>query len=89
MMKNNKKLAFSLIEILVSLILLSAILAVFVPVVSKKFLARDTSVGAAVSNSNTFEYVIPKSQEDCPSYSVYIDGRVDGKEGFGNVGYGY
>ena len=71
----NVKLGFSLMEVLISIVIISVIISAFVPVITKKLTSRSVYLNEAIVDDD--RYIIPKSQADCPSYSVYTDGRVE------------
>lgn len=82
----KKKKAFSLIEILISLIVISCIMAAFVPVITKK-MTKNIEIKAEVSDSGDDEddgdgYKEPASQADCdPYYALYIPAHWNGLGG--------
>ena len=82
MKKGKFFLAFSLLEILISVIVISTILATLVPVITKKLTARMVYVGDVTSTEEEAqeEYIYPESQDDCPGYTVYVAGRAAGDE---------
>ena len=82
--KNIKiiKKAFSMLELLITLVAVSCLLAAFVPVITKLYSPMAKKVQAQTEEGvDPGEYIIPKSQADCPNYSKYVDGRTDGEEG--------
>ncbi len=76
-----KKLkSFSLIEILISLIIISLLVAAFTPIITKKLKASDISIGSFGSGSNvnmTLERQVTK--EDCDKYgALFIPAAMNG-----------
>ncbi len=74
------KKAFSLIEILISLIIISLLIAAFTPIITKKLKASDISIGSFGSGSNinmTLERQVTK--EDCDKYdAIFIPAAMNG-----------
>ncbi len=72
--------AFSLIEILISLIIISLLVAAFTPIITKKLKASDISIGSFGSGSNvnmTLERQVTK--EDCDKYdALFIPAAMNG-----------
>ena len=77
-MKNNiKRLAFSLVELMISLITISLITAAFAPVITKKLSAGTITVGSFGGSSGIIETsTAPQSQKDCNTVGaqlVYVE----------------
>ncbi len=72
--------AFSLIELLISLIIISLLVAAFAPIITKKLKASDISIGSFGSGSNinmTLERQVTK--EDCDKYdALFIPAAMNG-----------
>ena len=85
--QGDKKAAFSLVEILVSLIVISVLLAAFVPVITKKLHSRDITIGAKTEEAEK-EYIYPEKQEDCPDYTLFVL-RGDDVKGENGLPAGY
>ena len=72
--------AFSLIELLISLIIISLLVAAFTPIITKKLKASDISIGSFGSGSNvniTLERQVTK--EDCDKYdALFIPAAMNG-----------
>ncbi len=79
-MEKNYKKAFSLIELLISLIIISLLVAAFAPIITKKLKASDISIGSFGSGSNvnmTLERQVTK--EDCDKYdAIFIPAAMNG-----------
>ncbi len=80
-MQHKKTLrGFSLIEILISLIIISLLIAAFTPIITKKLKASDISIGSFGSGSNinmTLERQVTK--EDCDKYdAIFIPAAMNG-----------
>ena len=73
-MKNNiKRLAFSLVELMISLITISLITAALAPVITKKLSAGTITVGSFGGGSATSTYTgEPRSQADCDKISTSL-----------------
>lgn len=88
--KMKKIKAFSLVEILISLIVVSILLAAFVPVITKK-MSKNIEIKAEVNNSGDDNddddgspYKEPTSQADCdPYHALYISAHNNGPSGKG------
>ena len=61
----KKKFAFSLVELMISLIVISIVTAAFAPIVTKKLKTSDMSIGAASSDYIFDESVCNKSVSNC------------------------
>ncbi len=76
----GKFCAFSLIEILISLIIISLLVAAFTPIITKKLKASDISIGSFGNGSNvniTLERQVTK--EDCDKYdALFIPAAMNG-----------
>ena len=69
-MTQNKHEAFSLVELLVSLITISLITAALAPVITKKLSAGTITVGSFGGGGGSSTYTgEPRSQEDCDKIS--------------------
>lgn len=81
---NNK--AFSLIELLVSLIIISLLIGAFAPVITKKLKATDTAVGSFGGKNEGDSYLVETEREvtkdDCDKFdAMYVSKEMnDGKK---------
>ncbi len=77
---NCAKMGFSLIEILISLIIISLLVAAFTPIITKKLKASDISIGSFGNGGNvnmTLERQVTK--EDCDKYdALFIPASFNG-----------
>ncbi len=75
-----KKYAFSLIELLVSLIIISLLIRAFAPIITKKLKATDITVGSFSSkNEEAKPSVRPVTKEDCDKWNaLYIPKEMNG-----------
>ncbi len=83
---NIKNRAFSLIELLISLVIISLLLGAFAPIITKKLKASNITVGSFIgssqNNQNTeLKNNAPQSQEDCDKFNaLFIPANMnDGK----------
>ena len=80
--KMKKKLAFSLVEILVALIIVSLITAALAPVITKKLSSAGITIVGGGSGNNTpteAQWGEPRSQADCDPYNaLYIPKVMNG-----------
>ncbi len=75
------KKAFSLIELLISLIIISLLLGAFAPIITKKLKATDITVGSFSSNNQNTELKnnAPQSQKDCDKFNaLFIPASMNG-----------
>lgn len=71
--KKSFKHAFSLVELLIALIVLSLLLAAFAPLITKKIKAVDITVGSLGTSSNSIEIKRNVTKEDCDKFNaMYI-----------------
>ncbi len=85
-MKNTIKQAFSLIELLVTLIIISLLIGAFTPIITKKLKASDVAVGSFSAgskndNSNNIDKIVIRdvTEEDCKKIgALYISAQING-----------
>ncbi len=80
--------AFSLIELLISLIIISLLIGAFAPIITKKLKAADVTVGSftdkKTEDDTTKTSYSPESQKDCDPFNALFISK-ENNDGFNNV----